>query len=190
MRWRISGKSSPVKPNKLKFPKGFSIVIDTRESGDYLFSKPPKGLYVVRQKLEVGDYSVAGFTDKIVVEVKRIPDLFQSCGKGHEEFKKRLETMSLYERRWLLVRGAEEDCDRWCEFSLTHPNVVKGTLDSIQGKLFVPVVFKPTRHSAEDWILRVFLKYWEFVHEDRNKNRNNNRNGNRNDDGNGNQNDD
>ena len=40
---------------------------------------PPKGLTIVRDKLDIGDYSVRGFEREIVIERKSLGDLYGSC---------------------------------------------------------------------------------------------------------------
>ena len=65
------------KPTKI--PKGFVLLIDTREQKP-LFTSPPDGLEVVRGALATGDYSVIGFEDRVCVERKQLSDFDSFMG--------------------------------------------------------------------------------------------------------------
>ena len=67
------------------------IVVDSREARPLFFrvSKNMTGSEI--KKLDVGDYSIEGFEDKIAIERKSAVDLFGTLGKGHKRFEKELE---------------------------------------------------------------------------------------------------
>ncbi len=164
---KISGNSKPKQIDwKWEFPNDFCIIIDTREN-QMLFKRPPKGLLTVRDKLEVGDYSIKGFESNITVERKNLDDFLQSISSGHKDFTKRLERMNLYERKYLLIESTESDLLSLQPqlYSKIHPNVIRGALASIWGKYNVPIYFAETRRHAERFILDTFLKYYKWKRE-------------------------
>ncbi len=164
---KISGNNKPKQIDwKWEFPNDFCIIIDTREN-QMLFKRPPKGLLTVRDKLEVGDYSIKGFESNITVERKNLDDFLQSISSGHKDFTKRLERMNLYERKYLLIESTESDLLSLQPqlYSKIHPNVIRGALASIWGKYNVPIYFAETRRHAERFILDTFLKYYKWKRE-------------------------
>lgn len=159
---KLKSPKSGTKPSfEFEFPEGFILVVDTREQNQ-LFKRPLKGLVLVRDKLEVGDYSIRGFESLITIERKNLNDLYMSCGRERENFKQRLEKMKNYERKWLLIEATESDVLSWQEFSQLHPNVVRGMLASIEVRYGIPVHYEPNRHNCERWILDRFLKYFRL----------------------------
>lgn len=69
----------------------FRIVCDTREQHPLLFRKSRVITGTIIKKLNVGDYSIEGYENKISIERKSAQDLFQSLGRGHKRFGKEIE---------------------------------------------------------------------------------------------------
>ena len=69
----------------------YTIITDTREQNP-LWTKN-----IINKKLDVGDYSIEGYEDKIAIERKSPGDLFGTLGKGHKRFKKELERALTYD---------------------------------------------------------------------------------------------
>ena len=67
------------------------IIIDTREQKPLAFNKSKAIEGVIKKKLDVGDYSIEGYEDKIAIERKSPGDLFGSLFGGHKRFQKELE---------------------------------------------------------------------------------------------------
>lgn len=67
------------------------IIIDTREQHPFEFrpSKEIEGSVI--RKLDIGDYSIEGYEDKIAIERKSPQDLFKSVGKDHKRFRREIE---------------------------------------------------------------------------------------------------
>jgi len=142
------------------FPDGFVLTVDTREQ-DQLFKRPLKGLVTVRDTLTVGDYSVRGFEACIGVERKSIADLYGSLGKGRERFKRELEILQFYDRRWLFVEGTEQETLQWQEYSQMHPNSIRQALVSIEIRYGIPIYFFQYRKDMERKLLDLFVKYYK-----------------------------
>ncbi len=158
------------------YPPGFCLVIDTRESGKYLFQKPPKGLITVRDKLDAGDYSIRGFEDRITIERKHILDFYECLIKertnkrgvkrgGRERFTRELKLMQQYEWSRILIHGTEKEVlDPASIGSGMHKNSVRSSIVSIEVKLGIPFYYAATKKDAERFILDRLLKYWRWKH--------------------------
>ena len=146
---------------KWEFPTGFILICDTREN-DMLFKRPTKGLVIVRDKLDEGDYSIRGFEKNITVERKNVMDLFQSVGKERDTFKARLGRMAQMEKAFLLIEGSEDEVLSYQPYSNLHPNVVRGFLASLEVKTPIKIHFAETRKGAERYVLDTLLKYYKW----------------------------
>jgi ERCC4-type nuclease len=156
-------------PVKFEFiyPDGFVLVRDTREQVG-LFTKPPRGLLVVREPLPLigidnkyGDYSIKGFESCIMIEHKEIDDLWTSVTVEANEFERKMVALSKYERKWLVVNGLESEYLSWRQGRAIHPNQIRQALASIEGRIGVPVHQSENIASTERWMLDVFIKFYK-----------------------------
>lgn len=148
---------------EFSFPDGFVIVIDTREQTPLFLPKPPKGLVIVRDTLKYGDMSVKGFEPVISVERKNLDDLWSSLTVNAERFRKELEELSKYERKWILVEGTECEALRPDEGGRDiHPNAIRQGMASIEGRLGIPFHYSASKESAERFVLDVFIKIFKW----------------------------
>jgi len=60
-RVKLNPKAGQTVKFTFDFPKGFIVVIDTREQSPLFTGLLLRGLLVVRDTLDVGDYSIRGF---------------------------------------------------------------------------------------------------------------------------------
>ena len=141
------------------FPDGFVLTVDTREQ-DVLFKRPPKGLVLVRDTLDVADYSIRGWESSIAVERKNLTDLYGSLGKNRERFKRELEILQFYDRRWIMVEASEYEVLCWQEYSQVHPNSIRQSLVSIEIRYGIPIYFFQYRKDMERKLLDLFVKYY------------------------------
>lgn len=83
-----------------------NIIIDTREQLPLSFT----GHETVRRKLDEGDYNILELEDKIVIERKSLPDLYQSITSDHPRFKKEiLRAKDKKKFMYIFVEGYEND---------------------------------------------------------------------------------
>jgi len=141
------------------FPEGFVIVRDTREQTG-LFTKPPKGLLIVRDTLKLGDYSIRGFEQSIAVERKNIDDLWTSLTVNAKDFKRKMVELSAYERRWILIDGLESEYLSHRVDRKIYPNQIRQALASIEGRIGIPVHQSESVEASERWMIDVFIKYF------------------------------
>ena len=67
------------------------VIIDSREQAPFSFQGPRyEGVTVEVGGLSVGDYSLAGLTDRVAVERKSLPDLVMCLGRERERFEREL----------------------------------------------------------------------------------------------------
>lgn len=154
--------------SKIVYPDGFVVVVDTREQTPlFLRAQPPKGLVVVRDKLDAGDYSIRGFESQIAVERKSIPDLYQSMTQGRDRFTVALRKFEGLFWRGLVVEGTEDEVMNPCEsFSSIHPNSVSGGLTAIAVRYNLHIYFAINKKAAEKWILDRFIKFYKIKREE------------------------
>lgn len=69
-------------------PHLLQIVVDSREQKPFAFHGRPVAVTVAA--LECGDYSVAGFERKVIVERKSLADLVGCLGRERERFEREL----------------------------------------------------------------------------------------------------
>ena len=149
-----------------KFPEGFIVIIDTREQLPLFIERPPKGLVMVRDYLEVGDYSARGFEKGgITIERKTVPDLLNCLGNDRDRFKRELEKMRGYEWGAIVVEGTEANLYQYHDFSLMEPESVRQSVASIEIRYHVPFYFGKTREEIERWILDRLIKFWKVKRE-------------------------
>jgi len=82
----------------------YKIVVDTREQLPLWKTK------TVKKKLDVGDYSIEGYEDRISIERKSLPDLFGTLGKGHKRFKKELGRAEKLDYFAIVIDGSYTKC--------------------------------------------------------------------------------
>ncbi len=143
------------------------VLIDTREKLPFDFSRFPNWIAEEkRQKLKVGDYSVEGMEKLLVLERKTLSDLITTLMQERQRFFTMCEQLAKY--RWcaLLVEASYEDIKSPydADYTIAHPNAVSGTLDALEAKFGIPVIYtsqyKPlAEEKAASWLSKHFT-YW------------------------------
>jgi ERCC4-type nuclease len=142
------------------------ILIDSREKLPFDFSRFPNWIAdAKKQKLAVGDYSVEGMEDLLVVERKTLTDLITTLIQQRIRFFSLCEKMTRYRWRALLVEASYEDIKSpYGEYTLAHPNAISGTLDALESRFGIPVIYTSryrelAEEKAASWISKHFT-YW------------------------------
>ena len=150
----------------------FTIAYDTREQLPFSFQNvriDRKKAFVMTQRrtLPTGDYSIVGLEDKICIERKSLPDLYQTLGKGRECFMSELKRMQMMdysavviEASWQQVSNPTDDDPFF--HSKMHPNSIIGTIVACAGQ-FPKTEWKApgNRQAAEAKTFRLLLKFWQ-----------------------------
>ena len=142
------------------------VLVDTREQTPLDFSRFPNWIAShKRKKLSVGDYSVEGMEDMLIIERKSLSDLITTLMQQRPRFFKQCEKMTQYRWRALFVEATYEDIKSYYgDYTQAHPNAVSGTLDALEAKFGIPVVYTSqhtelTEEKAASWLSKHFT-YW------------------------------
>ena len=141
--------------------------MDTREQYPFSFDCFPNWIAETRkQKLDVGDYSIQGMEELLILERKSLPDLISTLIHNRKRFFNLCERLAEYRWRALLVEASYEDIKSPYDegFTEAHPNAVSGTLDALEVKFGIPVIytsqFRPlAEEKAASWLSKQFT-YW------------------------------
>ena len=142
------------------------VLVDTREKFPFDFTRFPNWIAEQKKtKLRVGDYSVQGMEDMLVIERKSLTDLINTLMQQRPRFFKLCERMTQYRWRALFVEASYEDIKSpYGEYTKAHPNAVSGSLDALEAKFGIPVIYT-SRHQdlaeekAASWLSKHFT-YW------------------------------
>lgn len=140
------------------------IVIDTREQTP-LWPKTSK--VVEFKKLDVGDYSLKGYEDKIAIERKSPSDLFGSLGKDHARFKRELARAKDYDYFAILVETNYTNIINK-EFDGAHHSKMKGyvvaqILFTLHIKYGIPIFMVNGRREAKAYVRELLKAYKKQV---------------------------
>ena len=142
------------------------VLVDTREQYPFNFDRFPNWIAKQkRQKLSVGDYSIEGMETSLVIERKSLSDLITTLMQQRTRFFKLCEKMTQYRWRALFVEASYEDIKApYGEYTQAHPNAVSGTLDALEAKFGIPVVYTSQHQAlaeekAASWLSKHFT-YW------------------------------
>ena len=144
------------------------VLVDTREKFPFDFSRFPNWISAEKkQKLKVGDYSVEGMERLLVIERKTLSDLITTLMQQRPRFFKMCEQLAKYRWRALLVEAGYEDIKTTYgeEYNtLAHPNAVSGSLDALEARFGIPVIYTSSyrplaEEKAASWLSKHFT-YW------------------------------
>lgn len=142
------------------------VLIDTREQTPFDFRGFPNWIAEQRrQKLNVGDYSVQGMEALLVIERKSLSDLIITLMQQRDRFFNLCEKMTQYRWRALFVEATYEDIKSpYDEHTDAHPNAVSGTLDAVEARFGIPVIYTSrykelAEEKAASWLSKHFT-YW------------------------------
>lgn len=140
------------------------VIVDTREQLPLDFSRFGNWIESTRRgTLSVGDYSVEGYEDSITLERKSLEDLVGTLMHSRERFIRQCERMALYRHKAIIVECTYEEVKSPynAEFVAAHPNGVSGSLDAIEARYGIPVIYT-SRHrdlaaeKAASWLSKHF----------------------------------
>lgn len=150
-----------------QIPKPF-VLVDTRERMPLSFGRFPNWIAGEKKKaLRVGDYSVEGMEDLLIIERKSLTDLITTLMQQRQRFFEMCDKMAKYRWRALLVEASYEDVKTVYGYDLNtsaHPNAVSGSLDALEAKFSTPVIYtsryRPlAEEKAASWLSKHFT-YW------------------------------
>lgn len=151
-----------------KVPKPV-VLVDTREQEPLRLSRFANWIASERvATLETGDYSIEGMESLVCLERKSLSDLVGTLMHGRQRFFRELERMQAFRHRAILVEATYDDVKSPYTFAAgiqAHPNGVAGSLDALEIKFGVPVIYtSQSRELAEEkaasWLSKIFTYWW------------------------------
>ena len=132
------------------------IIVDTREQDPYKFSNFPD-VEIISQKLDTGDYSLAGAEEIITIERKSLTDFLGSITRERERFEKEVERMSKFQHKFIVVESKLEKALEYTKTkTLINSNMILGTVAGWYLKYNVPFVFLSNRLDCQFFIHSFF----------------------------------
>lgn len=151
------------------------VLVDSRERQPWpLAHEHPNWIADERRvALKTGDYSVEGMVDLLAIERKSLADVVKCTVASRSRFIACCERLSKLRWKAIFVEATFEDLKAGWEDDETesrvHPNAVCGTLDAIEAKFGVPVIYT-SRHRAlateraASWLSKHFTYWWLETH--------------------------
>lgn len=141
------------------------LVVDPREQNPFSFERFHSWFSgIERRPLEIGDYSIAGLEDRCVVERKDLNDLVRSFHVERSVFVKRLERMSAFPDRLLVIAAPLSMVKSRYEHSPANPNYITQSLIAALAGLRVPILCVDTHELGEEivatYLYEVHLYHW------------------------------
>lgn len=146
--------------------KKFTIIRDTREKQgkgwQFRASANCDGVEVI--KLDVGDYSVKGLEDVLMIERKTVGDLWGTLGNmtSYKRFQREMERAKNHPYKFLIIEGTLADIDRGYNWSKVPSNNIHAKLVSLQVKHNLHVIFAGRQDRARKYVRRILAKFYEY----------------------------
>lgn len=149
---------------QLKTPRPV-VLVDTREQNPFDFSRFTSWFSgIERRALKLGDYSIAGLEEVCVVERKDLTDLVRSFTAERHGFVQRLQQMSRYPNRLLVVTAALSQVKSPYGHCSANPNQITQALIALLAGLKVPFLCTETHELGEEliasYLYQVHLYSW------------------------------
>jgi ERCC4-type nuclease len=149
----------------------FLIIRDTREQAGHgwNFRASANCLGVEKKKLDVGDYTVSGLEDKLMVERKSLGDLWNTLGqqKNYERFLREMERAKDHRLKYLVIEATLAQVDSGYKWSKVSPANLHAKLISLQVNHNLHVIFAGREDKARTWTRRLFDKVFRYHLEDK-----------------------
>lgn len=134
------------------------IIVDSREQKPYQFSGYP--VQTEPAALAAGDYSLAGFQDRIAIEWKSLNDLI-GCLKGSDRgrFERELAKGRSYERFLVVVEAGLQDVSAGRYISNMKPAAALQSIMAFYIRYGTPFLFCGNRDGGEYVTYSILQKY-------------------------------
>jgi len=136
-------------------------LIDSREQQPLIFRQFPE-VITIREKLDVGDYSIRGYEDKgIAVERKNsLDELCTAIGKGRVNFEEEMQRAKDFDAFFLIVEGNPNDF-LFGNYERSHldPHSARASICDWIWEYGVRPIFVSSPMEASMWVVELFKKY-------------------------------
>ena len=140
------------------------IIIDTREQRPFDFIRC--GCEAQRGTLKTGDYSIAGFEDRVAVERKTLTDLIGCLTDGRERFEAELARMREFESCAVVVESPFRALVKGKYRSGMSPFAAVQSVLSMTQKFRMPFLFAESRAQAQ-FLTYHFLRHFDNHHKEK-----------------------
>lgn len=144
----------------------FLIVRDTREQAGkgWAFRASSNCLGMEKKKLDVGDYTVSGLEDILMVERKTLGDLWNTLGKqtNYRRFLREMDRAKNHRLKYLVIEATLAEVDAGYRYSKVSPANIHAKLISLQVKYGVHIIFAGRLDKARGWTRRLFDKVFRY----------------------------
>jgi ERCC4-type nuclease len=147
------------------------VLVDTRERNPFpLLVNHPNWIAGERRvALRTGDYTVEGMETLLCLERKSLADLVACTVTHRRRFLAACRRLARFPWKAILIEATLEDIKGGFEivdYPLgVHPNAVCGTLDAIEAKFGIPVLYTSAHRGlaterAASWLSKHFTYWW------------------------------
>lgn len=134
------------------------IIVDSREQCPYAFEDYE--CECKTQTLHCGDYSPAGFEDRVAIERKSLDDLVGCLmGCNRERFERELYKFRFYDLAVVVVEAAFDDVSKGRFRSGIKPHAAMQSIFAFQVRYRVPFLWCGNRAGAEYVCYSLLSKY-------------------------------
>ena len=155
----MASKATPYAPLR--------IVVDTREQRPYQFEK--YDVEAIRHTLKTGDYSLAGYEDRVAFERKSLDDLIGCLTTGRDRFERELARAKELDFFAVVVEGAMQDVIRGKYRSDMNPHAALQSIMAFHVRYGCQFIWAGSRANAEYttyWMLEKFRREQESARMD------------------------
>jgi ERCC4-type nuclease len=147
------------------------VLVDTREREPLpLHANHPNWITSERRvSLKTGDYTVEGMERVLCLQRKSLADLVACTVTYRRRFLAACGRLARFPWKAILVEARLEDIKGGFDVfdipSEVHPNAVCGTLDAIEAKFSIPVIYASANRAlaterAASWLSKHFTYWW------------------------------
>lgn len=138
------------------------IIVDTREQRPFRFEDKCYGSVKVEQaSLQTGDYSLAGLTDRVAIERKKLDDFVACLGKDRDRFERELQRAASMDFFAVVIEGAYQELAQREYQKHFDPHSVCQYVAARMTRLHIPFLFAGTRSGAEYLTYSLLRQYLE-----------------------------
>ncbi len=138
------------------------ITVDSREQLPYEFADhvADGSATLVRAALPVGDYSIAGYEDRVAIERKSLGDYVATVIHARERFGRELRVLARYDLSAVIVEASLEDVLEHRYGTAAAPASIWGATVSVIVDYGVPVYWCGSRPVAARLTFDLLRRWW------------------------------
>lgn len=135
------------------------IIRDSREQNGYSFEQFPD-VVAITGTLTTGDYSLAGFTDKVAIERKELSDLLGCLTHDRERFTRELERLRGFASAAIIVEAPLIIIEQGRYRSRMPAQSAIQSIISIMANYRMPFYFAQDSRAGERFVID-FLRHYQ-----------------------------